>query len=229
MTCDDVLSELKRLGTAQNRKIYQRHGVKAPVFGVSYAELKKLFKRLKSDMPMAEALWRSGNHDARILATMIANPEILDESVIDGWVQDLDNYVVTDAFSDLVGRTPFLQEKMKAWTTSWKEYVGAAGWHLLAHLAIKDDSHPDAFFLSYLKTIERTIHQSPNRTQYAMNNAVIAIGIRNGTLEKRALATAKRIGQVHVDHGQTSCKTPDAAVYIQKTVQRKKGRGEYNA
>ena len=35
MNCQSVLAELKSLGTAQNRKVYGRHGVKGPMFGVS--------------------------------------------------------------------------------------------------------------------------------------------------------------------------------------------------
>ena len=57
-----------------------------------------------------------------------------------------------------------------------------------------------------------------------MNSALIAIGIRNSALESKALSAAKKIGKVDVDHGETSCKTPDAAKYIRKTVERKKQR-----
>jgi len=35
------------------------------------------------------------------------------------------------------------------------------------------------------------------------------------------LAAAKRIGKVEVDHGETSCKTPDASTYIRKAVARR--------
>ena len=45
MTRADVLEELKALGTAQNRKVYARHGVQSAMFGVSYANLGKLKKK----------------------------------------------------------------------------------------------------------------------------------------------------------------------------------------
>ena len=59
-----------------------------------------------------------------------------------------------------------------------------------------------------------------------MNNALINIGVRNSALEKKAVAAAKRIGKVVVDHGETGCKTPDAASYIAKTLahRRKKAK-----
>ena len=52
--------------------------------------------------------------------------------------------------------------------------------------------------------------------------ALIAIGIRNGKLERNALAAAQKIGKVEVDHGETNCQTPDAAAYIRKTRQRQR-------
>ena len=53
-----------------------------------------------------------------------------------------------------------------------------------------------------------------------MNLALIAIGIYKPTLRKQAIAAARRIGKVEVDHGETSCKTPDAESYIVKAAAR---------
>ena len=75
MTTDtQVLQELEALGKEQTRKTYRRHGVGENQYGVSYADLGKLKKRLKTDHALALKLWASGNHDARILALMIADP-----------------------------------------------------------------------------------------------------------------------------------------------------------
>ncbi|MSR01503.1 MAG: hypothetical protein EXR94_02000 [Gemmatimonadetes bacterium] len=71
MTLDDVLAQLEKAGSAQTRKTYGRHGITSPMFGVSYAVLGKLVKTIKVDQALAEALWATGNHDARILATPV--------------------------------------------------------------------------------------------------------------------------------------------------------------
>ncbi len=55
-----------------------------------------------------------------------------------------------------------------------------------------------------------------------MNGALIAIAMRSPDLQKKAVAAAKRIGKVEVDHGDTACETPDAASYIKKMVERQK-------
>ena len=217
MTYTQVMKELKRMGTAQNRKVYGRHGVGEKMFGVSFANLNMLSKKIKTDHDLAVKLWESGNHDARILATMIADPEQIKSSMLDAWVKALDNYVISDAFSSLAGKTPHARKKAEKWTRSKNEWVGRAGWSVLCRVAASDDGLNDGYFEPYLVTIESDIHMSKNRVRDAMNMAVINIGLRNTNMEKKAVAAAKRIGKVDVDHGETSCKTPDAIDYINKT------------
>jgi 3-methyladenine DNA glycosylase AlkD len=227
MNYTETMQTLEEMGTAQNRKIYARHGVGENMFGVSFGNLKELKKGVKKDHELALKLWDSGNHDARNFATMIADPEQVDETLLDAWVQDLDNYVITDSFVGLVVKTPFAQAKAIEWAPSKQEFVARAGWHLLANLSQKDDSLPDTFFEPYLDTIENEIHQKPNRTREGMNNTLIAIGIRNPVLMDKALVVAETIGEVDVDHGDTSCKTPFASDYIERTVARKKSKGQW--
>ena len=95
---------------------------------------------------------------------------------------------------------------------------GCAGWHTLASLARQENGFDDAYLEKYVEKIEARIHGSENWVRYAMNNALISIGVRNPKLEKIAVAAAVRIGTVEVDHGETGCKTPEAASYIKKTV-----------
>ena len=191
------------------------------MYGVSYANLNKLKKRIKRDHALAVELWEGGNHDARILATMIADPAAVTDAKLEDWVRDLDNYVVTDAFSTLVSQTVLARQKSEQWRVSPQEWVARAAWNLVAQLAMKVAPLPDAYFEKLMDIIRDEIHLSKNRVRDAMNNALIAIGIRNSELREKALSVAAAIGKVEVDHGETSCKTPDAADYIRKTLARR--------
>ena len=222
MTEKEVLQELESLGTEQNRKVYKRHGVGDNVFGVSYAELGKLKKRIKVDHDLAQKLWATGNHDARILATMIADPAQATDKLLESWAKDLFNYVLTNALSIFASQTPLAPKKAEKWTKAKGEWIASAGWNLLGGVAMRNKDLPDDYFENVLAVIERDIHSSRNRVKHAMNGALIAIGMRNDNLEKKALAAAQRIGKVEVDHGETGCKTPDAIAYIQKARQRKR-------
>jgi len=79
-----------------------------------------------------------------------------------------------------------------------------------------------ADYRGLLKEIETKIHTAPNRVRYAMNAAVIGIGTYIN--ERSAVASAKRIGVVDVDHGDTSCTTPVAETYIRKAAAKHRER-----
>jgi len=222
MTYSEVMKELKAAGTAQNRKIYTRHGVKKEMFGVSFANLNLLKKKIKVNHALARKLWASGNHDAMVLATMIAEPFEFQSAELDAWLQEVDSYVLTDMFSSLASRSSFLDNKAEKWIQSKDEWAGRAGWLLMTRVAMTSTDLPDSYFEKQLETIETSIHSSKNRVRDAMNTAVINIGLRNSKLEKKAIATAKNIGNVEVDHGETECKTPDAIEYIKKTKEYRK-------
>lgn len=225
MTAAEVLQQLESFGTEQNRNIYRKHGVGGTMYGVSYGNLRALQKKLKTNHPLALELWSSGNHDARILATMIADPAQLDSKTLDAWATDLDNYPLADAFASIAVGTSQGAKKSEKWRKSGKEWVSRAGWLIAAQQA-GNSAVADDYCAAFLPIIEATIHTAKNRTRDAMNMALISIGLRPG-LRQQAIAIARAIGKVEVDHGQTSCTTPDAEAYILKTLdyREKKGKG----
>jgi 3-methyladenine DNA glycosylase AlkD len=217
MRLDEAMSALEAAGSEQTRKTYARHGVGPNQFGVSFAVLKDLTKKIKVDSALAGELWGTGNHDARVLATMIADPKQETGERLDRWAADLDNKAIADALARHVARTPLARAKADAWSDHENEWIGETGWFLVTHLAGQDKTLPDQYFLDHLRTIERDIHNRKNRVRHAMNQTLISIGLRNPALEAEALAVAARIGKVEVDHGETACETPDVAEYIAKT------------
>jgi 3-methyladenine DNA glycosylase AlkD len=217
MDLHEAMARLEAAGTEQNRKIYPRHGARPPMFGVSYADFGKLKKQIKTDHELALALWDTGNHDARILATMIFDPRRVDDAMLEHWAEAIDNKVLTDAFTNVAATAPNVQANMARWIDADHEWLESVGWGLLSHLANKEPALPDSFFEPYIARIEREIHGAKNWVRYAMNFTLIAIGSRSDALDAAASAAAMRIGKLQVDHGQTGCKTPDAAGYIRKT------------
>jgi 3-methyladenine DNA glycosylase AlkD len=222
MDYQQVMTELKRLGTAQNIKIYKRHGAGDNLFGVSFANLNTLKKKIKLDHELALALWESGNTDAQTFATMIADPNRLTPSVADKWVKSIRYYLLSDLLAGLVARTPLAEKKMPQWMKAKAEFVRATGYTTLASMLTNGYDLSENDGRAILKTIEKEIHTSPNRARHSMNSALIAIGVYVPSLRDEVFATAQRIGKVEVDHGETSCKTPDAIAYISKAVAHQK-------
>ncbi len=222
MDAETLLRELESRGSAQTRKTYGRHGVRGPMFGVSYKDLGILTRKLKTNHPLALELWKTENHDARILATMIADPTALKVGELNQWMKDVEDHVVGDAVGGVIARSKHGKSKAEKWREAKGELLSYVGWSITARLAMNDTELDDDYFEVLVAEIEKRIHAAPNQTRHAMNQALIAIGVRSAALRKLALAAARRIGKVEVDHGDTACKTPDAAAYIKKTVAHRK-------
>jgi 3-methyladenine DNA glycosylase AlkD len=221
---EETMRELEKAGSAQTRKTYARHGAQEPMFGVSFATLASMVKRIGVDHDLARALWETGNYDARNLAFKVADPARISDADLDRWARETTvmwgGYVAM-----LAAEGPRGLETAKRWLASREDSLRRAGWYLVAQLAARDPNVPDAWLLDRLAEIERSVHAAPNSHRDPMVGALVAIGGRGPALRKAATAAATRIGKVEVDHGDTSCKSPDALEYLEKNWARAKEKG----
>jgi 3-methyladenine DNA glycosylase AlkD len=223
MNTKEVLATLKKLGKPQTAAIYKRYGSGDDVFGALTSEIAKLQKKIKVDHELAMELWKTGNAEARVLALLVADPTKLARTDADKWVKDGPVRFVGCYLSGLLAKSPIADKTMRAWMKSPDEHTREMGYGILgARLKSDPDSISDADAEKALATIEKEIHRSPNWARYAMNSALISIGIYKPALREKALEAAKRIGKIEVDHGETYCKTPDAVSNIEKGGKRKR-------
>jgi 3-methyladenine DNA glycosylase AlkD len=219
MTAKEVLAQLKKLGSAQTKKTFLRHGAKEPFFGVKVGDLKVLQKKIKTDHALALELYDSGNSDAMYLAGMIADPAAMTKADLQKWVKAAYWYMISGYTVPWVAsESKFGRELALDWIDSDSEQIAIAGWGTYSSLvAIKPDAELDlAEIEKLLGRIKDEIGSAPNRVRYAMNAFIIAVGAFVAPLTAKAKATAKAIGTVEVDMGDTSCQVPDAHEYIVK-------------
>lgn len=216
LSLDEVMRALKQAGTAQARKTYARHGATEPMFGVSFATLKVLSKRIRVDHDLALALWDTGNYDARNLALKVVDPARMTSKGLDRWAGEMRVRMCAEYVSALAAETPHGLAKAAQWLGAADEHLRCAGWSLVGALAMRNPEVPERWFLERLQEIARTLQAAPNDERDAMNHALICLGGRSPALRSAARAAAKKVGRVDVDHGDTSCKTPEAAPYIEK-------------
>jgi 3-methyladenine DNA glycosylase AlkD len=216
MTLPEAMRALEKEGSAGTRRTYARHGAKEPMFGVSFASLKTLAKRIGVDHELALALWDTGNFDARNLAVRVVDPARMSSADLDRWARGNTVRMCGLYVAALAAEGPHAAAKASAWLAAKEEPVRCTAWGLLGQMAMRDEAAPDAWFEERLAEIERTIHAAPNGEREAMNLSLISIGGRSAALRKAALAASRRIGKVEVDHGDTACRTPDAGPYLEK-------------
>lgn len=188
-----VLAALRERGTAKNRAGQARFGINVDrCFGVSVTDIRALAKLYRRDHPLARALWDSGWREARIMATIIADPKQADGDELDRWAGDSDSWDVTDGLaSNYVQRTAFAWDKALQWPADKREFVRRAGFALQASLAVHDKTAEDSRFEALLPLIRTHADDERNFVKKAVNWSLRQIGKRNARLNESAIAGAE--------------------------------------
>jgi 3-methyladenine DNA glycosylase AlkD len=190
-----VLRELRQLADPRVREKMAYFGVHVPkAHGISAPLLHALARRIGRDHDLANQLWNSGIHEARILATLVGDSTKVTAGEMDRWARSFDAWDVVDsACCYLYALTVPAWSKAGAWSRRKEEFVKRAAFSLVAYLSYKDKRAPDARFRRFLRVIERESNDQRNFVRKAVNWALRNVGKRNLSLNRAAIRTAERI------------------------------------
>ncbi len=214
MNLENIYTELKNSGTAENVAKYKKQGAKGEIFGVSINEIERIKKDIISAKPnettnhqLALELWKTRNVDSRILACMIADPQKTTRNLANKWVSVINYYLIADHLANLVAQTRFGQDIMYLWIQSPDEYVKRTGFMILNYLAKNDTSKSDLFFKAFLQKIKQEIQFSNNWAKEAMYECLISIASKDKALKEEVLNAIENIGSIEINVGNDSKKT----------------------
>ncbi|MFC4305407.1 DNA alkylation repair protein [Cohnella boryungensis] len=223
MNVEMVMQELEALGKERTKKIYLSNGASEPVFGVATGAMKPIAKIIKRNQPLAEQLYATGNYDAMYFAGVIADPNAMTEADFDRWIDSAYFYMLSDfVVAVTLAEADIAQQVADKWIASGEELRMSAGWSCYCWLL---GNRPDAEFsesklAKMLEQVANTIHDSPERTKYAMNNFVYTVAVSYVPLHKKAVETAEAIGPVEVQRGKAKSKLLLASDNIRKAVDK---------
>jgi 3-methyladenine DNA glycosylase AlkD len=192
---NSILTELKELGDPQFLPLMSNFGINTDsAFGIRIPILRKLAKLIGKNHTLALELWKSGFHEARLLATMIDDPELVAKSQMNNWVKDFNSWDLCDqCCNNLFVFTRHAHEKALEWHKSKNEFTKRAGFVLMAVIAVHKKDFPDTIFEEYLSLVKKEATDERNFVKKAVNWALRQIGKRNKRLNKVAINTAKEI------------------------------------
>lgn len=211
MTAAEIITKMKGMGSRRNIDGMKRFGILCgKKFGIPSPELRLLaresrqggtpsgrMKRGKRNHGLARELWKSGIHEAMILAVWVEDKKLVTEAQLDDWVSDIDCWAVCDtACGQLFDRTPFAYQKVFEWAKDEREFVRRAGIVMIATLATHDKKADDAAFEQFFPVLKKYATDERNFVKKAVNWAIRGIGKRNRTLRPKAIALAKEIQKI---------------------------------
>ena len=173
----------------------ERFGISVDrALGVSLPKLRSLAKEIGQDHALALGLWRTELHEARILASMVDEPDRVTEAQMDVMVGAFHSWDLCDqCCNNLFRLTPYAWNKSQEWCDREEEFVRRAGFAMMASLAVHDHRAADEDFRPFLEAIERHGVDDRNYVRKAVNWALRQIGKRNLTLNAMAVQTAERL------------------------------------
>ena len=198
MEYQKVLKKLKSHANRKNVEGMARFGINPKnTLGVSVYTVRDIAKEIGKNHVLAKRLWNSKIHEARILASLVALPEKTDEALMERWVKDFDSWDVCDQVcSNLFDKTPFAYKKAFEWSKRKEEFVKRAGFVLMAALSVHDKKASDSRLSKFFPIIVRESNDDRNFVKKAVNWALRNIGKRNRVLNRKAIATAKKIRKI---------------------------------
>jgi len=200
-----IIKKLKSMSNPKNVEGMARFGItpKSKILGISIWELRKLKKEIDTNSAssadrheLAQKLWASGIHEARILASFIEDPEKVTEKQLDRWVKDFDSWDIVDQVSELIAHTSYVVKKIHEWSNHDGEFVKRAAFSLIAELAWWEKKMRDKDFEQFYPIIKRGATDERNFVKKAVNWALRQIGKRNKNLRKEAIKLANEIQKI---------------------------------
>lgn len=191
----DILDQLKALGNSKDVAGMAHFGIRVEkAFGVRVSTLRKMAKEIGRDHQLAEALWASGYHEARILACLVDEAGDISEAQMDAWIKDFDSWDLCDTCTgSLFDRHPQAYEKAMEWSQLESEFERRAGFAMMAWLALHDKKEADLRFEEFFPYIEAGSIDERNYVKKAVSWALRQIGKRNLGMRDKAIVLANTI------------------------------------
>jgi 3-methyladenine DNA glycosylase AlkD len=172
-----------------------RYGIRNDnALGISMPRLRGIAREVGRDHQLAQGLWDSGIHEARILAGLIDDPGQVTPKQMESWVSAFDSWDLCDQVcGNLFDRTPYAFGKAIEWSNRKEEFVKRAGFVLIAELAVHNKKASDDLFEAFLPAILRESSDERNFVKKAVNWALRQIGKRNCRLNIQAIRVAEQM------------------------------------
>ena len=200
----EILLELEKSSNPKNLEGMAKVGITPDfAFGTRIPVIRAIAKRVKRNHALALRLWEKDNRETRILASMLAEPKMVTEELMEQWVLKFNYWEICDqVIMNLFEKTPFAYKKCYEWSDREEEFVKRAGFVLMARLAVSDKKTENEEFLKFLPIIKKHAFDERNMVKKGINWALRQIGKRNHYLNKEALKTTREILEFDSKHAQ---------------------------
>ncbi len=151
-------------------------------------------RQITKDHALAQALWDSGIHEARILACLVDKPEWVTSRQMNQWAGDFNSWDLCDQVcGNLFVRSPHARQKIAKWAADRREFVRRAAFALMAWQAVHDKEATKAQIDAWLDLIRQHADDPRNFVKKSVNWALRQIGKSRAELYPACLKLAREL------------------------------------
>lgn len=188
-----ALSKIKILRNGDIADAMKRTGINYKMnWGVSLVILRQMAKEFEPDHVLALKLWNKQWRETSILATLLDEPDKVNEEQMDYWTKTFENSEIAEqASTNLWVKSKFAFVKALEWCRGKKHLVHFTGIHLVGRLAITDKQAIDEMFEPFFEEFVTLAKDTKLFT--VLYRTLIALGTRSEHLNENTIELAKTL------------------------------------
>jgi len=220
MSVKEIARQLKALRTKEIRNGWTKKSTNGEeTFGLNLTVVQKFAKKLNTDPFLADEIYSGTNHDMKVLATYIDDPDSYTQDELSARIKQIYPSPFGEKFCEqVVAKTAFAVHFIDLWQKEEDDNLRCFAYYTLASVAMQKNKLGEEFFNDHIKTIAKTIKSEPRAVRKAMYKALLNIGCRDNYLRNQCLEAARRVGLIRLD-GSSSV---DLLTKIKRTTQQRK-------
>lgn len=202
MTVDEVAKKLKsKCAEASNGwSVLDTQGEET--YGLNFKIIQGVAKEMENDACFADELYATHNHDLKVLATYIDEPDSYTRDELQQRAEQLYPSPFAEKFCHkVIAKSPFAVHFIDLWSNSDDEDFKAYAYYTLAEVSKHKNKLADDFYARHLNEIANRIHSETDEVKAAMQEAFISIGCRDSKLRKKCFKSASEIGKIDFNNG----------------------------
>jgi 3-methyladenine DNA glycosylase AlkD len=188
-------------------------------YGIGLTRLRKLAQRIGRNRELAQALWKTDVHEARVIALLIDDPARITREQAEKQVEELTGGMLAYVFASCdatLAKTSFVVELADEWVRSDDPVRRDCGYGLLyeASKFSGRKAPSEEFFLAHVGRIADRIGTESDKVRLSMGAALMGIGKRSAVLNEAALKVARDVGPIEFTSASGECEPFDVAKHL---------------
>lgn len=199
MNCQEIVEKLQSMSSEKYKKNVVKMGIpEQDSIGVSTGDVRKLAKTVGKSDALASELWKTGLHEAKLLAVLVYDRKTVSLKEAADLMDQVYSWDLCDHLcKNLLIQIPGYQDLIGDWRDSDKLYCRRAAFTLIASAAIHEKKLSDSQADQYLQWIRECSDDGREHVKKAVSWALRELGKRDFDLQDKAVALARELA----DHG----------------------------